>query len=54
MQWNQARIVPRSFFGLDGVDGRDQHLLISVNTLPVREWDRSFGKVYKGMIDAGA
>ena len=38
----------------DGVDGRDQHLLISVNTLSVSEWDRSFGKVYKGMIDAGA
>jgi beta-N-acetylhexosaminidase len=38
----------------DGVDGRDQHLLISVNTQSVDEWDRSFGKVYKGMIDAGA
>jgi beta-N-acetylhexosaminidase len=38
----------------DGVDGRDQHLLISVNTLSVEEWDRSFGRVYKGMIDAGA
>lgn len=38
----------------DGVDGRDQHLLTSVNTLSVKEWDRSFGKLYKGMIDAGA
>jgi beta-N-acetylhexosaminidase len=38
----------------DGVDGRDQHLVIGVNTQSVREWDRSFGKVYKGMIDAGA
>ncbi len=37
----------------DGVDGRDQHLLTSVNSLSVREWDRGFGKVHKGMIDAG-
>jgi beta-N-acetylhexosaminidase len=38
----------------DGVDGRDQHLLTSVNTLSVEEWDKTFGRVYKGMIDAGA
>jgi beta-N-acetylhexosaminidase len=38
----------------DGVDGRDQHLLTSVNTLSVEEWDETFGQVYKGMIDAGA
>jgi beta-N-acetylhexosaminidase len=38
----------------DGVDGRDQHLIISANTLSTREWNASFGKVYKGMIDAGA
>lgn len=38
----------------DGVDGRDQHLLTSVNTQSVGEWDQTFGKVYQGMIDAGA
>jgi beta-N-acetylhexosaminidase len=38
----------------DGVDGRDQHLSTSVNTLSVKEWDKTFGRVYKGMIDAGA
>ena len=38
----------------DGVDGRDQHLLTSVNSLSVKEWDKSYGLVYKGMIDAGA
>ncbi|NSW53241.1 MAG: glycoside hydrolase family 3 protein [Anaerolineae bacterium] len=38
----------------DGVDGRDQHLLTSVNTLSVEEWDATYGKVYQGMIDAGA
>lgn len=38
----------------DGVDGRDQHLVTSVNTLSVDDWNASFGLVYKGMIDAGA
>lgn len=38
----------------DGVDGRDQHLVTSVNNLSVEEWDATFGKVYQGMIDAGA
>lgn len=38
----------------DGVDGRDQHLLIGVNTLSAKDWDKTFGRVYKGMIDAGA
>jgi beta-N-acetylhexosaminidase len=38
----------------DGVDGRDQHLVSSVNTLSVERWDATFGKVYQGMIEAGA
>jgi beta-N-acetylhexosaminidase len=38
----------------DGVDGRDQHLVTSVNSLPVEDWDATYGMVYKGMIDAGA
>ena len=38
----------------DGHDSRDQHLLISLNNLSVEEWDRSYGKVYRGMIEAGA
>ena len=38
----------------DGVDERDQHLLTSVNTLSCEEWDKTFGKVYKGLIEAGA
>jgi beta-N-acetylhexosaminidase len=38
----------------DGVDGRDQHLVTSVNTLSVEKWDATFGKIYQGMIDAGA
>ena len=37
----------------DGCDERDQHLATTVNTLSCEEWDETFGKVYKGMIDAG-
>jgi beta-N-acetylhexosaminidase len=37
----------------DGIDERDQHLSFSVNSLSCEEWDQSFGKVYKGLIDAG-
>jgi beta-N-acetylhexosaminidase len=37
----------------DGVDERDQHLLASVNTMSVEEWDDTFGRVYRAAIDAG-
>ena len=37
----------------DGMDERDQHLSFSVNSLSCEEWDQTFGKVYKGLIDAG-
>ena len=38
----------------DGVDERDQHLLTTVNTMSVDEWDNSFGRVYREMIESGA
>lgn len=38
----------------DGVDERDQHLLVSVNSLSCDEWDKTYGKVYKALIDKGA
>lgn len=38
----------------DGVDERDQHLLTSINSLSVEEWDATFGKVYEDCIEAGA
>lgn len=37
----------------DGLDERDQHIVTTINTMECDEWDNSFGKVYKGMIDAG-
>lgn len=38
----------------DGVDERDQHLLISVNSMSVDEWENTFGIIYKSLIEDGA
>lgn len=37
----------------DGVEERDQHLVLGVNDLSVEEWDASFRKVYQTLIDEG-
>lgn len=37
----------------DGVDGRDQHLLTTVNTLSVKEWEQGFGTLYANLIAGG-
>ena len=37
----------------DGSEERDQHLVTGCNDLSAEEWDASFGKVYKALIDAG-
>ncbi len=34
--------------------GRDQHLVTSVNSLSLEEWEASFGKVYRQLIAEGA
>ena len=50
----ESGIAPAAkHFPGDGVDERDQHLSFSVNSLSSEEWDETFGKVYKGLIDAG-
>jgi beta-N-acetylhexosaminidase len=38
----------------DGADELDQHLLTSVNSLPVNEWSASYGMIYKALIAEGA
>ena len=38
----------------DGIDERDQHIVTSVNSLGVREWDESFGYIYGSLIGKGA
>ena len=37
----------------DGSEERDQHLIMGCNDLSVEEWDATFGRVYKELIDAG-
>lgn len=37
----------------DGVDYRDQHYVLTSNTLSLEEWRNSFGAVYKELIDQG-
>lgn len=52
---NEAGVaVSIKHFPGDGVDERDQHLLSSINSLSIEEWDQTFGKIYKGLIDDGA
>lgn len=50
---NEMAVTIKHFPG-DGVDSRDQHLLASVNTMGVEDWEATFGKIYRKMIDAGA
>ncbi|MGL5314940.1 MAG: glycoside hydrolase family 3 protein [Peptostreptococcaceae bacterium] len=37
----------------DGVEERDQHLVMGVNDLSCEEWDNTFGKAYKELIADG-
>jgi beta-N-acetylhexosaminidase len=52
-QENGMAVCIKHFPG-DGVDFRDQHLLTSVNSLSAEEWDRSYGAIYRKLIDEGA
>ena len=52
-QENGCGVTIKHFPG-DGVDDRDQHVAASINSLSVAEWDKSFGKVYGELIQAGA
>ncbi|HCE11871.1 MAG TPA: beta-hexosaminidase [Enterococcus sp.] len=50
----ESGIAPAAkHFPGDGVDERDQHLSYSINHLSCEEWDATYGKVYKGLIEAG-
>ncbi|MEG1806279.1 MAG: glycoside hydrolase family 3 N-terminal domain-containing protein, partial [Clostridia bacterium] len=50
---NSHLICAMKHFPGDGIDERDQHLSNSINSLSCEEWDKTYGKVYKGMIDFG-
>ncbi|MBQ6362596.1 MAG: glycoside hydrolase family 3 protein [Lachnospiraceae bacterium] len=45
--------VTAKHFPGDGVDGRDQHFLSSVNSMSMEEWDATYGKIYQALIDDG-
>mgnify|MGYP002713089494 CR=1 FL=1 len=53
LQGNGCGVTIKHFPG-DGVDDRDQHVVASVNSLSVEEWDASFGMVYGELIKEGA
>lgn len=50
---NRVAVSVKHFPG-DGVDEVDQHLLVSVNTMSVEEWEAVYGKIYRGMIEDGS
>jgi beta-N-acetylhexosaminidase len=37
----------------EGFDDRDQHLLTTINPLSIDEWEASFGRLYRGAVEAG-
>lgn len=37
----------------DGVDYRDQHYVLTTNSLSMEEWRRTFGSVYSALIESG-
>lgn len=37
----------------DGTEENDQHIMLGVNDFSCEEWDKTFGKVYKELIDNG-
>lgn len=45
--------VTAKHFPGDGTEERDQHLVIGCNDLSVDEWESTFGRVYRGLIDEG-
>ena len=49
---NQGVAASAKHFPGDGVDERDQHLLASINSLSIEEWDASYGKIYSAAIDS--
>jgi beta-N-acetylhexosaminidase len=52
VQSNNMVATAKHFPG-DGLDDRNQHLVSTHNSLSMEKWRESFGKVYKGVIDAG-
>ena len=52
MQRNGVAACAKHWPG-EGYDPRDQHLVTTVNPLSFDEWDKAYGRLYRGMIEAG-
>lgn len=52
LQAHRVAACAKHFPG-DGVDERDQHLVSTVNSLSCKQWDNTYGRIYKKCIDAG-
>ena len=50
---NHVAVSVKHFPG-DGVDEVDQHLLVSVNTMTLDEWESVYSRIYRGLIADGA
>ncbi|WP_042164546.1 glycoside hydrolase family 3 protein [Paenibacillus gorillae] len=53
MQESGLAVSIKHFPG-DGIDERDQHLLTTSNDLSADEWDSTYGKVFRELIESGA
>ena len=53
MQRDGLLAATAKHFPGDGVDDRDQHLCTSVNSLTFDHWERTYGRVWASVIDAG-
>lgn len=52
MRENNLATCMKHFPG-DGTEENDQHLLMGINNMSVEEWDATFGRVYKELIEDG-
>ncbi len=53
VQDSGGSVMVKHFPG-DGCDGRDQHLVTTINNLSYSDWLNSYGKIYKENFEAGA
>ncbi len=53
MQENGRLAATAKHFPGDGMDDRDQHICTSVNSASLKTWRKTYGKVWKAVIQAG-
>lgn len=53
LQKNHQMAATAKHFPGDGMDDRDQHKVLSMNTMYMEQWRKTYGQVYKNAIDSG-